>query len=55
MQPWLKKLLIIAAVGITLYLLIGKPGQSADWVKDFVSWLKWVAEQIVFFIRSLFA
>jgi hypothetical protein len=54
MSPGLKKILIFAAAGLGLYLLIGSPVQSADWVKDFIGWLKWVAERVIFFVNSLF-
>lgn len=51
----LKKVLVLAAVGMVLFLLLTEPEQSASAVQQVLSWLRQGAESIITFIRSLFS
>ena len=50
----LKKVLVLAAVALVLFLLITQPNESAEAVRTAVGWLQSGAESIITFIRSLF-
>ena len=50
----LKKILILAAVALALYLLITQPEWSAQKVQQILDLLWTVANAFVIFIRSLF-
>ncbi|GLZ29609.1 hypothetical protein Lesp02_17990 [Lentzea sp. NBRC 105346] len=51
----LKKVLVLAAVALVLFLLITQPEQSAQAVQTVLGWLRQGAESIITFIKSLFA
>lgn len=50
----LKKVLVLAAVALVLFLLITRPEESAGAVQTVLGWLRDGAESIITFIRSLF-
>lgn len=50
----LKKVLVLAAVALVLFLLITRPEESAGAVQTVLGWLREGAESIITFIRSLF-
>ncbi|WP_112230455.1 hypothetical protein [Lentzea atacamensis] len=50
----LKKVLVLAAVALVLFLLITRPEESASAVQQVLGWLRQGAESIITFIRSLF-
>lgn len=49
-----KKVMVLAGVALVLFLLISQPEQSADAVRQVLSWLREGAEAIITFLRSLF-
>ena len=50
-----KKVVVLAAVALVLFLLITRPVESADAVSQVLAWLRQGAEAIITFVRSLFA
>lgn len=50
-----KKVVVLAAVALVLFLLITQPVESAAAVQQVLAWLRQGAEAIITFVRSLFA
>ncbi|WP_216205953.1 hypothetical protein [Amycolatopsis aidingensis] len=55
MSPGIKKILIVGAVALVLFLLISQPNQSAEAVRTALGWLRDGAEAIVTFVENVFS
>lgn len=49
-----KKVVTLAAIALVLFLLITRPDESAEAVRQVLGWLRGAAEAIITFFRSLF-
>lgn len=48
-----KRLIIVCAVALVLFLLISQPGQAAELVHDIIAWLREAATSIATFFKAV--